>query len=273
MPTIVDRDATVALLRSTWAAIDELCTPLDEAAWSTSTCLPGWTVKDQLSHLVGTEEMLLGRAAPEADVSHLTHLRNDIAKMNEVWVESRRSQPGAEVLAAFRAATAERLAALDAMDQAAFDAPSWTPAGPDETYGRFMRIRAYDSFQHEHDIREAVGAPARLDEAALRSALEETATAIGYIVGRRAGLPQGQRLQIELTGPTPTTYLVEVTDRARPVEALSGEPTVAVTMPALTWLRLTGGRADGTTQIGSEIVVEGDAELGRQLVANLAFTI
>lgn len=273
MPTIVDHDATVELLRSTWAAIAELCAPLDEAAWKTATCLPGWTVQDQLSHLTGTEEMLLGRDAPAADVSHLTHLRNDIAKMNEVWVESRRSQPGAEVLAAFEAATTERLAALDAMDQAAFDAPSWTPAGPDETYGRFMRIRAYDSFQHEHDIREAVGAPARLDPAALRSALDETATALGYIVGRRAGIPEGQRVRIELTGPVADTYLVEVTDRARPVDALSGEATVAVTMPAITWLRLTGGRADGTERIGTEIALDGDAELGRQLVANLAFTI
>ncbi|HRW39798.1 MAG TPA: maleylpyruvate isomerase family mycothiol-dependent enzyme [Aquihabitans sp.] len=273
MPTIVDHDATVELLRSTWGAIAELCEPLDDAAWATPTCLPGWTVKDQLSHLVGTEEMLLGRDAPTADVSHLTHLRNDIAKMNEVRVESRRSATGAEVLAAFRAATAERLAALDAMDQAAFDAPSWTPAGPDETYGRFMRIRAYDSFQHEHDIREAVGAPDRLDPAALASALDETATALGYIVGRRAGLPEGQRVRIDLTGPVTATYLVEVTDRARPVDELSGPPTVDVTLPSLTWLRLTGGRADGATLVGSDVTIEGDAELGRQLVANLAFTI
>lgn len=273
MPTIVDHDATVELLRTTWAAIAELCAPFDEAAWKTATCLPGWTVQDQLAHLTGTEEMLLGRDAPDADVSHLTHLRNDIAKMNEVWVEARRPEPGAAVLAAFEGATAERLAALGAMDQAAFDAPSWTPAGPDETYGRFMRIRAYDSFQHEHDIREAVGAPARLDPLALDSALDETATALGYIVGRRAGIPEGERVRIELTGPVPATYLVEVTDRARPVDALSGEPTVAVTMPAITWLRLTGGRADGTERIGGEISLAGDAELGRQLIANLAFTI
>ena len=39
------------------------------------------------------------------------------------------------------------------MTQADFDAPSWTPAGRDETYGRFMRIRHYDCFMHEHDIR------------------------------------------------------------------------------------------------------------------------
>jgi uncharacterized protein (TIGR03083 family) len=273
MPTIVPKDATVELLRATWEAIAELCDPLDEAAWKAPTCLPGWTVQDQLSHLTGTEEMLLGRPAPAVEVPDLPHLRNDIARMNEVWVEARRSQPGAEVLAAFRAATAERLVALEAMSQADFDAPSWTPAGPDETYGRFMRIRAYDAFQHEHDVREAVGAPHREDPTALRSALDETETAIGYIVGRRAGIPEGHRVRVELTGPVEATELVEVTDRARPVEALSGPPTVSVRMPTHLFLRLTGGRADGTALVGSVIELEGDDALARQLVANLAFTI
>jgi uncharacterized protein (TIGR03083 family) len=273
MPTIVPKDATVELLRSTWGAIAELCEPLDEATWKAPTCLPGWTVQDQLSHLAGTEEMLLGRPAPEVEVPDLPHLRNDIARMNEVWVEARRSQPGSQVLAAFREATAQRLDALEAMDQAAFDAPSWTPAGPDETYGRFMRIRAYDGFQHEHDIREAIGAPVREDPAALRSALDETETALGYIVGRRAGLPEGTRLRIELTGPVAAIELVEVTDRARPVPELSGPPTVTVRLPTLELLRLTGGRRDGTALVGSAIELDGDLELGHQLVANLAFTI
>ena len=122
MPTIVNRDDTVALLRATWHAIDELYTGLDDVDYATPTCLPGWTVQDQLSHLTGTEEMLLGRPAPSPDIGHLTHLRNDIAKMNEAWVEDKRRLSGPEVLEQFRAATAARLEALDAMDPAALDA-------------------------------------------------------------------------------------------------------------------------------------------------------
>ena len=273
MPTIVDRDATVTLLATTWEAIDALYAGLGDADWDLPTCLPGWTVRDQLSHMIGTEEMLTGADAPEADISHLTHLRNDIAKMNEVYVESRRGQPGAEVLAAFRAVTATRLAALGAMTQADFDAPSWTPAGPDETYGRFMRIRAYDCFQHEHDARAAVGAPDRDDPAAVRSALDETATALGFIAGRRARLPEGTTVQLDLTGAVPTTYRIAVTDRARVVDALDGEPSVRVAMPGMLFLRLTGGRLDAAPLIGTDIHLGGDEGLGRQLVTNLAFTI
>lgn len=225
MPTIVDRDGVVAVLRSTWAALDDLAAGLADDGWDRPTCLPGWTVKDQLSHITGTEQMLLGEEAPKVEVAHLPHLRNDIATMNEAWVEANRSRSGSEVLDEFRRVTAARLAVLDGMDQAAFDAPSWTPAGPDETYGRFMRIRAYDSFLHEHDIRAAVGAPDRPDPDALASALDETAAALGYIVGRKAGLGEGERVEIRLTGAVPRTHLLEVTDRARPVEALSGPPT------------------------------------------------
>ena len=273
MPTFVDHDATVALLATTWTAIERLYSGFEGADYERPTCLPGWTVKDQLSHLVGTEEMLAGVGAPAVDVSHLGHLRNDIAAMNEVWVEARRSQPGPEVLAAFRGITAERLAALGAMTQADFDAPSWTPAGPDETYGRFMRIRAYDSFMHEHDARAAVGAPDREDPAALRSALDETATALGFIVGRRAALPEGTTVRIELTGAAPVTYLVAVTDRARVVEELDSEATVRVVMPGMLFLRLTGGRTDAAPHMGTDIDLGGDPDLGRRLVASLAFTI
>ena len=98
MPTNVAIAPMVELLREEWAAIDELCEPLGEADWALPTCLPGWTVQDQLAHIAGIEMMLDGAAAPEVDVSHLTHLRNDVARMGEVWVEDMRSSSGAEVL-------------------------------------------------------------------------------------------------------------------------------------------------------------------------------
>ena len=77
------------------------------------------------------------------------------------------------------------------MTQADFDAPSWTPAGPDETYGRFMRIRHFDCFMHEHDMRGAVGAPDRPEPTHVASALDEVSTGLGFIVGKRAQAPGG----------------------------------------------------------------------------------
>jgi uncharacterized protein (TIGR03083 family) len=270
--THVDRDEVVGLLHEEFAAVAELGAGLTDEQWATPTCLPGWTVKDALVHMGGTEAMLLGESQPDVDVGHLTHVRNDIGKSGERWVESRRAQSGADDLAWFRDLTDRRLTALDAMTQADFDAPSWTPAGPDETYGRFMRIRHFDCFMHEHDMRDALGLADRADPRHVASAITEPATALGYIVGKRAGLPQGTTVSIRLTGAVDTTWYVAVEERARVVETLDGAPTVALELPAMRFLRLTGGRQDGST-VADDVVVRGDADLAGRLVANLAFTI
>ena len=272
MPTIVDRDAGLQLLEADFLALADLCRPLTGPQWDLATCLPGWTVRDVLSHVIGTEAMLAGEPTPDADVSHLTHMQNPIAEGNEVWVESMRTLDGSAMLERLAEVTARRMAALEGMTQADFDAPSWTPAGRDETYGRFMRIRHYDCFMHEHDIRGAVGVAPRSDRAALQACLDEVSTGLGYIVGRRARMPSGTRVRVDVTGECAATYLVEVSERAAVVDAFDRPPTVAVEIPVHLFLRLTGGRADGA--LGrNQIVVNGDVRLGDQLVDNLAFTI
>lgn len=273
MPTSVAIGPMVELLEQEWSALDQLCSPFEQQDWQLGTCLPGWTVQDQLAHVVGIEMMLQGVPAPDVDVSHLTHLRNDVGRMAEVWVESMRSSSGAAVLERFREVSAQRLDSLRSMSQADFDAPSWTPVAADETYGRFMRIRHFDCFMHEHDIRDAVGAPDRADPSAIASVLTEIEPGLGFMVGKRAALPNGSTVRLELTGPLERTYLVAVDGRARVVEQLSVPPTLTVRMPVMVFLRLSGGRADGVELVGVDVELEGDLELGRQLVANMAVTI
>ena len=159
MPTLVDKAETVELLRHEFQSLAEVGSTVSDDQWDKTTCLPGWSVRDVFSHVIGTESMLAGEPAPVVEVSHLGHMKNAVAEGNELWVESMRSLGGAELLDRFEGITSRRLAALDLMTQADFDAPSWTPAGRDETYGRFMRIRHYDCFMHEHDIRDALGMP------------------------------------------------------------------------------------------------------------------
>ena len=273
MATIVDIETTVDLLEREWSAVADMFAGVTEEQYALPTCLPGWSVKDQLAHMAGVEMMLDGVPTPEVDVSHLTHLRNDVASMGEVWVESMRPLPGLEVLERFVAITAARLAALRAMTQADFDAPSWTPAGPDETYGRFMRIRHYDTFLHEHDVRAALGLADRDEPGAVRFALDETEPALGYIVGRKAGMPPGSRVRIDLTGSVEATYLVEVGQRATVVESFGDDPTVGISLPTMLFFRLTGGRQDPTPHVGTDIALSGDTDLATRLATNLAYTI
>jgi len=48
----------VDLMERVWRSIDSLCSPLTEAQWKTSTDCPGWSVQDQVSHLVGAESQI-----------------------------------------------------------------------------------------------------------------------------------------------------------------------------------------------------------------------
>jgi len=273
MPTIVDKQATVDLLRAEFRSLTELGVSLDEVQWDTPTCLPGWTVRDVLSHVSGVEAGLLGEPAPEVDVSHLEHLRNPIGEANELWVESSRGLSGELMVARWVDVSDRRLAVLDAMDQADFDAASWTPVGKDETYGRFMRIRHFDCYLHEQDMRLALGLPARETPEDLASSLDEVATGLGYIVGRKAALPDGSRVRIDLVGPAARTYFVQIDGRAAVVEALDGPVTVGIELPSMQFLRLTGGRRDAGVAPEDRVRFTGDRELGLRLVTHLAFTI
>jgi uncharacterized protein (TIGR03083 family) len=269
---IVEREGILAALYEEWDALLGLADELGPEDWDRPTACPGWSVKANYSHVIGTESMLAGRDNPAVDVSGAGHVRNDIGRFNELWVEHYRSRPPGEVLADLRAILAERRAALDGMDQAAFDAEGFTPAGPD-SYGRFMRIRVMDCWMHEQDAREAVGRPGHLDGLAPRAALAETVQAMGYVVGKKAGAPSGSSVRLELTGPLAARIDVDVTDRARVVGELTGEPTATVTLPGDRFMRLAGGRVADPATFADGVEIVGDATLGSAIVTNLAYMI
>lgn len=277
MTTEVPRDRAIAALDDVWDRLDHLLAGLDDAEWARSTPLPGWRVQDVVAHVVGTESMLLGDPAPDADVdvTAADHVRNDVGRFNEAWVVSMAGLAPAEVLAALRDRIARRREALQALDDAAWSAETFTPAGPD-TYGRFMRIRVFDTWLHEQDVRDAVGRPGGEGGPAAELALDEMAVAMGFVVGKKAAAPPGSRVAIELTGPGARSVLVEVPTgegaRASVVDALSDPPTAVVRLPAGVFARLGGGRVDPTTR-RHEIELDGDTELGERIVANLAYTI
>lgn len=270
----VDRDTVVAALAAEWEAIAALCAGLGEAEWAAATDCPGWSVQDNLSHIIGTERMLLGNPAPEVDVGETPHVHNEIGRINELWIAERRPWTPARVLEEFREVTAARREALEAMTQADFDAESWTPAGTD-TYGRFMRIRIMDCWMHEQDIRGAVGRPGHREGPVVEVVLDEFALAVGFAVAKLGRAPEGARVLIGLAGPAARTWRVQVTERrGRLVEAFDGdpEPTIALAMDTHTYTRLVGGRIRGADAMGEGLVsLSGDREVGERIVLSLGY--
>ena len=139
-----------------------------------------------------------------------------------------------------------------------------------------MRVRVFDCWMHEHDIREAVRRPAADDElggAAARLALDEIASTLGYVVGKLGKAPEGSRVLIELTGPLARSMRVSVDGRAQVVDDFGGrEPTATIRLDALQFTRLSGGRPMSAAH-AQDIQLGGDRDVAARIVEHLNFVI
>jgi uncharacterized protein (TIGR03083 family) len=270
----LSKNRIVAALAEEWDVIAELMGRQTDDTWNMPTkSLPGWTVKDVVAHIIGTESSLSGEIPPPAksDLKALDHVNNDIAALNEQWVDSMRDLSPSVVLSRFSAVTKAREQALEAMTLEEFDAPSWTPAGQ-ATYARFMQIRVYDCWLHEQDIRDTLDHPGHETGAQAEIVVDEITTALGYIVGKKAAAPEGSRVTFEITGGVKRTINVLVEDRAKVVASLGAPADVVLTMTSHLLARLAGGRVDPEQSMG-EIDMRGDVNLGERIVKSLPFTI
>ncbi len=204
-------------------------------------------------------------------MSTLKHVRNDIGVLNERWVRKLRGLSHEELVEKFRQTTAGRRAALTAMGESQWNEVTMTPAGPD-SYGRFMRVRTFDCWMHEQDVRDAVGRGAG-DCAGpdSRLAVDEMATSMGFVVGKLGGAPDGSRVRLELTGPLARTINVAVDGRAKVVDGFGdAEPTVTIALDGLLSTRLAGGRQP---VVHSAITYRGDEAVGRRIVEHLNYVM
>jgi uncharacterized protein (TIGR03083 family) len=263
----------VDLLEQVWASMAELGASLDEDSWKAPSDCPGWTVQDNLVHITAMERFILGDPFPSADLpDDLPHVKNDIGRANERWIESRRGWSGADALAEFTATTATRLAQLRDLDDDGFAADSWTPVGPG-TVAQLLGFRIFDSWVHEQDMRGGLDRPGDLDSAAARFSTGMMLDVLPYVVGKKVGAPDGSTVVLVLTGPIVTTTAVGVNDgRARPLDTAPELPTVAVRLASDVYGRLACGRADpNEALVVGEVAIDGDVDLGGAIVRELNY--
>ncbi len=216
-------------------------------------------------HLGAVEHMLLGE--PPGSMPDTL----PFGKVGE-WMESVASLSDQEVLARYRDVIAARRAELTAMCDDDFDLPCMTPVGPG-TYGRFMDVRVFDFWVHEQDVRVPLGLPGHEDGPAAEMAIAEVEASLGYIIGRKVGLPDGTSLSIDLTGPVERMFHVVVDGRAGQVDALD-VADVTLRTDSTTFVLLACGRIDPQGPIDDgRVTWEGDADWGSRTARNLAFTM
>jgi uncharacterized protein (TIGR03083 family) len=262
-----------AALAETWGSLAEACFELSETEWALPTECPGWDVKDQLSHLIGIEQAIMGEPVPDWSGPLGDHVKNDFAAANEPYVAVRRPLSGPAVRAEFVAVMAARLAQLDALTPAEWAAIGWSPMGQ-VPHAEFMTARVYDSWVHEQDVRRALDRPGGSGNAASAISLRRIQDAMPFVVGKKAGCADGTAVRFHVTGPgedARTFTIVVEGGRARPVGA-DDAPTVTLILSSIDFTRLGCGRATAA-QVDAEagIDLDGDLEVGRSVLAAMNF--
>lgn len=263
---------TIDKLEATWRSISSLGSELDERQWKLPTDLAGWTVQDNLAHLIGTERMLQGLPPAAAPDAVGEHVKNPIGHFNEAEVDARRSKPGADVLAEWDALVELRLATFRAADHEYFAREMAMPTGPG-TMADFLNIRVLDCWIHEQDMRRAVGKPGHLGGPAAEHTVDRLLRTIPLVVGKRAATPEGAAVVIDITGDVSRHVVCEVNGgRAAVVERSAREPVAVVVLDSEAFIIVATGRRTAA-MIGERIDLSGDEVLARKIVDNFNMMI
>lgn len=259
-------------LEHTWSSINTLCESLTEEQWKTPTQLPGWTVQDNLSHLIGTERMLQGLPATEHRASDMSFVKNPIGEFNEHEVDVRRDRPGAEVLAEWKELVALRTQTLRSADEAYFAQEAMTPTGPG-TLADFLHIRILDCWAHEQDMRNALHLPGNTGGPGASHTIDRLIRTVPIVVGKRAATPEGQSVVINITGPVVRTIAVTVTDgRANIVSEAPKDVICSISLNSEVFYQVATGRISGV-DAKPHCTVSGDQDLAQKILDNFNMMI
>ena len=248
---------------------NRLCVRLTEEQLGIQSLCPDWDLRGVIAHVIGVESVLDGWAPSTENpppFGNLAKFQGEAAGLAPAALAER----VAEI-------TASRLAHLRALDPSVVDMPAITPAGV-RTYGAFLQIRVFDMWVHARDIAIPMGE--QLDNSGLAAeiALAEVAGSIGYIVGKKIGLPDGMSIifhinDVHINDGVHRDLAVRVDGRARPVDTLDS-PDVEVTADLQTFMMLAAGRIDPQAQIDAgKISWTGDDRWGETAARHLAYTM
>lgn len=259
MPEIVD------IWRSSVDDVIALLEPLDDATWQMETRCPGWTVSDVVAHIIDLDSFFLAdsRVDHTPDWNSLPHVTRDSQRFTEVGVDARRGRSPQDLLAELREVVERRHVQL--LDTDMQSTVQWFIG--EITVERLMRMRTFDIWMHEQDIRETVHLPGGMDTVGAQVAWERVHETLPFIWGKKVGAPG--TLELVVTGPGPSgRSLISVQD-GRASYVAEGAPDVRIEIP---WTDLAA-RAGGRKPIeDTHATMTGDVETGRRFLEEVTFT-
>lgn len=255
-------------------AIDDFLLLLEdtpESVWATPTDLPGWDVHALVAHTAHLEQLLAGGRHEQVDVGDPPHVRSPVGTFTEQGVVARRDRSAAELIDEIRTATQARA------DTVAADPPTDPQALAHGLFGAMgwdvqtlLRNRPLDIWMHEQDLRRAIGRPGGLDTPPAAHTIDYLLDALGYVVGKRVGAPEGSTVRMHVVGHKPIAVTVREGRAGRTRGVPSPEQaTVSIDIDRDAFIVLAGGRR---TPVAGSVRITGDVQLGREVVDNLGVT-
>ena len=271
----------IGLLEAVWSDIDGLCDGLTEEQWNLPTDCPGWSVQDNVAHMIGTERMLAGEQ-PGAAGRHrrARHVRNDIGKANEQWIARYRDWTGAETARRVprghrtRGSTTLRAMTTEEWDEEGLHArgSGSVPAVHGDPRVRLLVPRP----GHPRGARARPGASKARSPTSRSSRIPPKG--LPYVVGKKAGAPPGSDGRVRRRRDR--AEIVAAIGAARGPRrvarrAYPATPTARITLDRRTFARLAGGRwtGDHARERRRACGSKATPTLGDRVVDNMAFTI
>lgn len=231
------------------------------------TGCPGWTVADIIAHVVGLEAIQAGEREPDVELpTDLAHVRDDMGRYMETHVHARRGIEPAAVLDEARSVFARRGAQL-----AALTSPEDEVVGPMGLQGpasRVLRIRIFDMWAHEQDVRRVVQQPGHRTGPAVDISLETIRRGLVHQLPARLEGADGTVAFAISGGPMPG-LVIDLADASAPT-APPRQPTVTIELGFDDFVALACGRADAPRP--HQLACHGDRELGARIAAAMAVT-
>lgn len=269
-------------------AISELCAPITEGEWNRPTECPCWSVRDVVSHVIAFESELLGDPRPIHTLPRdLRHVTTEFARYCEVPVDIRRCHTGPEMTAELEYTIIRRSRALRNEKRGPEDLVR-SIRGKETPLEEVLRMRAFDVWVHEQDLRRALKIPGNLDSAGAQITCDVLLERLPKVVAKDAGAPFGSAVVFDVHGPLEFMRTVRVDAQGRGTidGRVSLGPAVTFTMDWETYLRLACGRISppvthhnpakealrSAPSDVNQVKVEGDEQLAQTILDNFAVT-
>ena len=266
-----DHDSVASAYLDALHGIRSLAADTPDDQWDLATECPGWTVRDQFTHVIAVEEDLALRPLPDhqPDWTALPHVDDEIGQFLEIGVDFRRGRRADAIRAELAEVIATREPMIAELPRDG-EVPVRGVAGMSSVAGRFGPVRAFDVWAHEQDVRRATAQPGRLTSPAALMALDRIAVALPIVVAKFAKAAPGESVQLVVGDPLDVTITVSVGDdgRAAVVDEVA-HPTAVIHLDFPTLVRLACGRA---VPADLSIVVDGDLDLAQRVLAEAAIT-